>query len=434
MSGHILNLLFIFQYLSQWTSKHFIRSHRRCSSFPDNMRPGCIAPKPVNHRKVRESRRSTTLPYIKSQLSCPGPLLTPRSLDRQWQSEPCLLKHSLAPGVKVRSRGRSATATEIKRTPGPVTYHFQSLLSVNYDQKTSRERLSTTPVKQSELSDVDIRVKNMAVNSVESLRDSVELAREANEETCTSENNIESKDQIDEVSSQSETSQNFDRSGSDAQRQEPTFEFISTETMPVEILTVPKRPTNLSLSMTTIGDTVDSKSQVRRSSDTGIQNKAVKLQENTSPNKNIGSYKSEFKPVYTSSPNLKDFSLDSPSRRSVQHSSPRKVDAQRKVATDIPVYEHTLPQATPSYTPSSSLSLSPPCLPPAVPAAYCSLPLSRRTSEVNSFLASSGRFSDPAEELGRENAHFSVSEAMIAAIERAKCERIERGKPSQVRI
>jgi hypothetical protein len=75
-------------------------------------------------------------------------------------------------------------------------------------------------------------------------------------------------------------------------------------------------------------------------------------------------------------------------------------------------------------TPGSSLSMSPQFMSPFVVPACGSF--DRKPTDVTSFLASAGRFSDPAEELGRENAHFCVSEAMIAAIERAKCERKER--------
>jgi len=75
-------------------------------------------------------------------------------------------------------------------------------------------------------------------------------------------------------------------------------------------------------------------------------------------------------------------------------------------------------------TPGSSLSMSPQFMSPFVVPSCGSF--DRKPTDVTSFLASAGRFSDPAEELGRENAHFCVSEAMIAAIERAKCERKER--------
>ncbi|XP_065346132.1 run domain Beclin-1-interacting and cysteine-rich domain-containing protein [Cloeon dipterum] len=76
-------------------------------------------------------------------------------------------------------------------------------------------------------------------------------------------------------------------------------------------------------------------------------------------------------------------------------------------------------------TPVSSLSISPQLMSTAfLSTAYGSM--DRKTSEITSFLDGTGKFSDPAEELCRENAHFSVSEAMIAAIERAKYERSER--------
>ncbi|XP_059473590.1 run domain Beclin-1-interacting and cysteine-rich domain-containing protein [Neocloeon triangulifer] len=82
-------------------------------------------------------------------------------------------------------------------------------------------------------------------------------------------------------------------------------------------------------------------------------------------------------------------------------------------------------------TPGSSLSMSPQFMSPFVVTAFGSM--DRKPSDVTGFLASAGKFSDPAEELGRENAHFSVSEAMIAAIERAKCERNEKNAKRKLR-
>lgn len=247
---------------------------------------------------------------------------------------------------------------------------------------------------------------------VEVNRDSIELASEASEDICTSGSEVQSKDMNEQRNS----------SLTDTVLEETVSQCSSNDSKPIEIIA--KRPTNLSLSMTTSTavDKVESSAQVRRASDTVVHTKEPENDtQRQLQSSNPQDIKFPFKPSYSSSPKASQ----SPNKATKGH---RKTPSDPFFLSPT-AYEHTPPRTAPSYTPSSSLSLSPP-LPIA---AYCSLPHSRRTSEASSFLASSGRFSDPAEELGRENAHFSVSEAMIAAIERAKCERIERGRTTQVR-
>ncbi|KAF4526244.1 hypothetical protein B566_EDAN001929 [Ephemera danica] len=401
-------------YLSQWTSKHFVRSHRRCSSFPDNMRPGCLPPNKLL-RKGRETRRATTISHLKTQLSISSQTMSTRGLFRQWNSEPNLIKDSVPSEVKTRSRGRSATTTAIQRRKmsASMQQKIKSLLSVSYVdvQKHSQENLkgsSNNEIVNTDKS--DLKITESVDYSEEPNRDSIELAREACEDICAADV-YESSDVL--------SSQNTADHISAGISQIVLDDATNVHTLPIEILM--RRPNELSLSLNVSGNKAYSNS--RRASDTALGSRPMTDVTNGGKQKEqlrCGNVSTESSA--TSNSQIAEYPQHLPQPDIRQHEH-------RKVSTDTgflsPITsELTPPRVTPCYTPSSSLSLSPPYLPIA---AFPGVQYQQRTLEANSFLASSGRFSDPAEELGRENAHFSVSEAMIAAIERAKCERIERG-------
>jgi hypothetical protein len=411
------------------------------------MRPGCAASSSKQGRKARETRRATTIPHIKAQLSCPSPLVTTRGIFRQWTSEPNLLKSTLSSEIKVRSRGRSATTTAIQRHKMSASrqHKIKSLLNVNYVdiQKTSQEKLNS--INKEKVDEEGALTRNYVL--IEEPRDSIELASEASEEVCAK---LEVTDPSEKVSSPQELEQsesiNLSESVSQIVLDDATNESScsSLPTSPLEISI--KRPTDLSLSLTTDGDRPYNTASVRRASDTAVglhqcsesinrdvtDTMKTSLQlypQNHSTETENSSITTNSKKTETSNPVQED---------TISELSKEKTGRHRKMPSD-PVFLSAIvsgltpPRVTPSYTPSSSMSLSPPFLPLAVPGAHFNVALSQRNLETNSFIASAGRFSDPAEELGRENAHFSVSEAMIAAIERAKCERIDRGVMKSVR-